>query len=154
MRICKFQWYQRYSMCNFQELIKKEVGLLRVAKKNNVEFPGGLDFWSRNFQEIWHNFVGFPGGSFVLSGISRGKVKKWKIMSLMLIQKSMSPSSHSLDPCLIRNCFQSQWKHELLISNWRSLNFNQRRLKFPFQDSHSFKFGYEGVRNKRRFKYK
>ena len=52
LRIWKFQWYQRYSMCNFQGLIKKEVKLLRVAKKNNVKFPGGLDFWSRNFQGI------------------------------------------------------------------------------------------------------
>ena len=53
-RIWNFQGYQGDSMWNFQEVNKNEVPKISKGQKNNVEFPGG----------------------FVLSGISRGKVKK------------------------------------------------------------------------------
>ena len=44
LRKCNFQGYQRNSVYNFQELIKNQVDLPMVTKKNNVEFPGVLVF--------------------------------------------------------------------------------------------------------------
>ena len=79
LRIWNFQGYQRNSMWNFQGLIK-----------NKMEFPKG------DQEKIMWKFqgsvfsLGISKGSntilwniqalrFVLSGISMGKVKKWKI---------------------------------------------------------------------------
>ena len=79
-RIWNFQGYQRNSMWNFQGVIKKkEMEFPRVTKKkNNMEFPGVLVFGlgiSEGSNTILWNFQRW---SFVLFGISRGKVKKRK----------------------------------------------------------------------------
>ena len=79
-RIWNFQGYQRNSMWNFQGVIKKkEMEFPRVTKKkNNMEFTGVLVFGigiSEGSNTILWNFQRW---SFVLSGISRGKVKKRK----------------------------------------------------------------------------
>ena len=74
LRIWNFQGYQRNSMWNFQGLIKNEVEFPRVIK-SNVEFPGvfvfGLGISKGSNTILWN----IQGLSFVLSGISRGKVK-------------------------------------------------------------------------------
>ena len=84
-------------MCNFQGLIKKEVEFPGVTKKNHVEFPGVLVFSlgiSKGCNTILENFQGW---SFVLIGISRGKVKNEKFQGGY--QKSMS--SNPPFPCLV-----------------------------------------------------
>ena len=66
-------------MWNFQGLIKNELEFPRVTKKNNVEFQGivvfglGISKGSNTILSI------IQGLSFLLSGISRSIVKKWKI---------------------------------------------------------------------------
>ena len=69
LRIWNFQGYQRNSMWNFHGW----------PIKNYVEFPGVLVFGlgiCKGYNATLHNFQGW---SFDLSGISRGKVNKWKI---------------------------------------------------------------------------
>ena len=82
LRIWNFQGYQRNSMWNFQWLIKNEVELPRVTQKNNVEFPGvsvfGLGISKGSNTILWN----IQELSFVLSEISSGKVKTWKIQGV------------------------------------------------------------------------
>ena len=69
LRIWNFQGYQRNSMWNFHGW----------PIKNYVQFPGVLVFGlgiSKGYNAILHNFQVW---SFDLSGISMGKVNKWKI---------------------------------------------------------------------------
>ena len=66
-------------MWNFQGLIKNDVEFPRVTKKKkNVEFPRvfvfGLGISKGSNTILWN----IQGLSFVLSRISRGKVKKMK----------------------------------------------------------------------------
>ena len=63
------------SIWNFQGLIKNDLEFPRVTKKKNVEFLGVFVF-GLGISKGSNNFVEYPGLSFVLSGISRGKVKK------------------------------------------------------------------------------
>ena len=60
-------------------LIKNKVQFPRVIKKKNMEFPGvfvfGLGISKGSNTILWN----IQGLSFVLSGISRVKVNKWKI---------------------------------------------------------------------------
>ena len=58
------------SMCNFQGW----------PRKNSVEFPGVFVFGLGISKGTKHYFVEYPGLSFALSGISRGKVKKGKML--------------------------------------------------------------------------
>ena len=62
-------------MYDFPGLIKNEVEFPRVTKKKNVEVLGVFVF-GLGISKGSNNFVEYPGLSFVLSGISRGKVKK------------------------------------------------------------------------------
>ena len=67
------------SIWNFQGLIKNDLEFPRVTKKKNVEFPKVFVFGlgtSKGSNTILWNIQGL---SFVLSGIYRGKLKKWKI---------------------------------------------------------------------------
>ena len=63
-------------MCNFRGLIKNKLEFPGMTKKNNVEYPGIFAFdlqISKGCNTIlWKT----QGLSFVLSGISRGKVKR------------------------------------------------------------------------------
>ena len=58
--------------------IKKEEEFLRVTKKNNVEIPRVLVFGFGISKVSYTSLWNFQGWSLVLSGISRGKVKKKK----------------------------------------------------------------------------
>ena len=65
----------------------------RLLRKNKVEFPGvlvfGLGIFKKSNTILWN----FPGWRFVLSGISRSKVKKTKD-SRKGFQKSISSTPH------------------------------------------------------------
>ena len=71
-----FPGYQRNSMWNLQGLIKIKWNFEGLLGKNNVEFPGvfvfGLGIFKGSNTILWN----IQWLSFVLSGISRGKVKK------------------------------------------------------------------------------
>ena len=75
------------SKLSFQELIKNGVEFLRVTQKKNVEFPRvfvfGLGISMGSNTILWN----IQGMSFALSGISRGKVKKWKIPGRRVFKK-------------------------------------------------------------------
>ena len=68
LRIWNLQGWN--SMCNFQGW----------PRKNSVEFPGVFVFGLGISKGTKHYFVEYPGLSFALSGISRGKVKKGKML--------------------------------------------------------------------------
>ena len=74
--IWNFEGYPRNSMLNFWGLIKNEVEFPKRWPRKNVELPGvfvfglGISKWSNTI--LWN----IQGMSYVLSGISRGKVKK------------------------------------------------------------------------------
>ena len=76
--ICKR--HQRNSMWNFQGFIKNEVEFARVTKKKCGISSRGLCFWPW-YKAQWANTIlwNIQELSFVLSGVSRGKLKKWKI---------------------------------------------------------------------------
>ena len=97
-----FQGYWRNSKSNFQGLIKNNVEFQGWSRKNHVEFPGvlvlGLKI-SEGCCGCATQFCGVSssaiGWSFVLSGISRGKVRNLKIPGE--VQKSVSstpPPTH------------------------------------------------------------
>ena len=80
LRIWNFEGYQRNSMWNFQRLIKSEVEFpRRVTEKKNSGNSRGLHFWAWNFLVSNTISWNFQGWNFVLSGISRDRLKKWKI---------------------------------------------------------------------------
>ena len=63
-----------------RDYLKTKLNFQRWPKNNNVEFPGifvcGLGI-SKGSNTTWWSIQGL---SFVLSGISRGNVKKWKVL--------------------------------------------------------------------------
>ena len=63
-------------------------------RQNNVEFPGFFVFALGISKESCTILRNIPGLTFVLSGISRGKVKKWKIPGVLF--KKVYPQP----PCL------------------------------------------------------
>ena len=79
LRMWNFQGYQRNSMRKFERLIKNKVKFQGWPRKINVEFLWvfvfGLGISKGSNTILWN----IQGLSFVLSGISRGKVKIWKI---------------------------------------------------------------------------
>ena len=78
-RIWNFQGYQRNSMWNFQGLIKSKMEFPKGDQEKIMwKFQGsvfGLGISKGSNTILWN----IQGLSFVLSGISRGKVKNWKI---------------------------------------------------------------------------
>ena len=74
--IWNFYGYQRNGMWNFHKLIKMKQNFQAWPRKNHAEFPGVFTFGigiSMGYNAILWNFEGW---SSVLSGTSRGKVKK------------------------------------------------------------------------------
>ena len=71
--------YQRDSMWNFRRLIKNEVEFPRVTKKKCGISSRGLCFWP--WHKLGSNTIlwNIQELSFVLSDVSRGKLKKWKL---------------------------------------------------------------------------
>ena len=114
------QGYQRNIMWNFQGLIKKTWNFQGWPRKNNVEFSGvfvfGLGISKGSNTILWN----IQGLSFFLSGISRGKVKKWKILGGF---KKVYPQPSCLDffwnsPSLGRVVLTGVWCRHFDMIGW------------------------------------
>ena len=99
-------------------------------RKNNVEFPGvfvfGLVISKGSNTVLWNIQEGLR---FVLSGISRGKVKKWKIPEGVSKKYILNPPP-SLTPVWIFFGIAQYLIHNVKVNMWPAL-FYVNSLCFP-----------------------